>query len=306
MKTLSFNPSAFCGAALLALIGSFTAVHATVLVSTDFDEGYTANTALFGQSGSSDIGLSGTFTQGASSATATVRNSTDTGRDLTYNVSGGGVISGGSHSVDISQTAGGVQDIFHRSLSSDVNSQSLFMRVVIRPETALNGNTFFRFYVTPDVPLSSVIGGAGGAAFGLRDAYSTSPGANAMMNNGTTTFSANTAADILTGGAANLLVAEFNWNGSAYDSVSIWVNPTASDSESPLATIAVTPFVPTSLSVMGLGIGNFNDGQTIAIDSFAIGTTWNDMVAIPEPSAGYMLLAFLLCATVFLRKRRSH
>jgi hypothetical protein len=73
-----------------------------------------------------------------------------------------------------------------------------------------------------------------------------------------------------------------------------------------LATIAVTPFVPTSLSVMGLGIGNFNDGQTIAIDSFAIGTTWNDMVAIPEPSAGYMLLAFLLCATVFLRKRRSH
>ncbi len=261
-----------------------SASFASVLVGVDFDSGYVAG-SLIGQSGSSDVGLSDAFSSGAASATATVVSSSAGGSDLTYVVQGGGTISGGANCVNVSGAYGVTQDVFHRALGSNISGRPLYMRVVIRGETPITNSTFFRFYLAPAAPASNAMGGTGGAAFGLRDASGavSPPGANAMMNNGTTSFSANTGAGVLTTGAVNLLVAKFNWNSitGKYDRVSIWVNPSAAASETPLASIDVTPFAPGALSVIGLGIINFGNGQTIAMDSLAIGTRWTDVVPGP-------------------------
>jgi hypothetical protein len=279
---------------LLGMAYSFSPIQAAILVNADFDTGYATGT-LIGQSGSSDAGLAGSFAVGAITATGTVVNSTDTGRDLTYTVSGGGTISGGSHSVNIAGALGVSQDVFHRTLSSDIKGQSLFMRVVVRPESAINAPTYLRFYLTPAAPPTGTLGGLNGIKFGLHGtgpATGLGPSAEATLHhfNGND-YSAYTSPGALAAGVASLFVAKFNWNAELgkYDSVSIWVNPTASASESPLATATVLPFTPTSLSVMGLGIANFHTSQMIAIDSYAVGTQWADVVpTLPDPNLVFL------------------
>jgi hypothetical protein len=237
--------------------------------------------------------LTDAFISGAATATATVVSSNADGSDLTYVVQGGGTITAGVNCVHVSGAYGVTQDVFHRTLGSNISGRPLYMRVVIRGESPITNSTFFRFYLAPAAPASNAMGGTGGAAFGLRDASGgvNPPGANAMMNNGTTSFSANTGAGILTAGAANLLVAKFNWNSTTgkYDRVSIWVNPSAAASETPLATIDITPFTPGSLSVIGLGIINFGTGQIIAMDSLVIGTQWTDVVpGLPDANLAFV------------------
>lgn len=279
---------------------SITPVRATVLMNADFDSTYNTG-ALVGQSGTSDVGLLGSFAAGASTANATVTNSTD----LSYSVVGGGTISGGSHSVIVSNSAGTTQDVFNRALSSNVTGQTLYLRMVIDPLNNVNDSTFLRFYLTPTAPATTAMGGPGGGGLGLRGGGSSSlPAVGGTLNS----VSATSGAGLLTMNQANLVVAAFNWNSTSnlYDSVSVWVNPTATALGTPTATntLGASTFAPTSLSVIGLGIINFNATESIAVDSFVIGTQWTDVVTVPEPVT-WLLLVGGLCALVIWRKRES-
>ncbi len=110
----------------LATIASASLAHATVLVNTDFDTGYTAGASLNGQSGSGDVGLAGTWT--ATNGITVVNGG------LTYNVVGGGMIQGGANAMQYSYSGiGTVTNPVSRGLSPTVNSSTIYMRMVIQP-----------------------------------------------------------------------------------------------------------------------------------------------------------------------------
>ena len=292
MQTHPSKLSLFCATTLLAVAGSLGGLHATVLVSSDFDTGYTADAVLSGQSGGGDVGLSGTYSASTASLGVNVRNADFVGINTTYNVSGGGTISGGSHYVLLDNFTAVPAIGYTRNLASGIGGQTLYSRVVLVPKDGFNTDTFILFGLDHSGPdnASAIVG--------------ISPdGSNAVASSALNGTFAPFAGGTLANDAAYLLVARFNWDGSGYTSVDTWLNPTATDFNTPDATQAITGYAPTFNSI-SLKVANVSNGKYFGMDSLAVGTAWSDVVAIPEPST-WAMLAFSAGAGLLLRRRRA-
>jgi len=98
-------------------------------------------------------------------------------------------------------------------------------------------------------------------------------------------------------------------SGGDYDRVDYWVNPTATDMLTPDGTYSVTPSGLTTDAFSQIGLFyNLIETGTVAVNIGAIagGTAWEDVVAVPEPHVGALLLMGLggLAMVRFLRQRR--
>jgi hypothetical protein len=286
---------------LLSLASSLALLspsYGTVLVNLDFDEGYTADAVLAGQSGSSDQGLAGTFSGGALSSTATVIAATGSD-DLSYAVSGGGTISSGSHVLRFESSAPGPETVFTRSLSAPL-TETVYVRLVINPvNPADNSSTYLNFFInSSSMPNGDYdrIGGTGLGVFG--NGAGVSPGAGIGDN-----FFANERAlsGSFTTGTPSLLVARFNYtDGMGYTSADFFFNPAAGT----VTADASANFAPgvTSLTTIGLAVANLSAASGAPIydfDSFAVGTSWSDVVPVPEPASAVLILGGLLTTGVF-------
>lgn len=91
---------------------------------------------------------------------------------------------------------------------------------------------------------------------------------------------------------------------SAYDRVSLWVNPGAWQSEQPLVTAQGTGIA--SITHVGLRTANLDAGDALLFDELRLGTTWNDVVplAVPVPSAAWAGIALLGLIPGIRRTRR--
>jgi hypothetical protein len=81
--------------------------------------------------------------------------------------------------------------------------------------------------------------------------------------------------------------------GNVYDRFSLWVNPGAWQSDTPLVTAQGTGIA--SITHVGLRTANLDAGDALVFDELKLGTTWNDVVplAVPTPSAAYAGIALL-------------
>lgn len=268
-----------------------TASYGSVLVSTGFDSGYTVGN--IDTQSPTDTGMTGAYTvTNTSVASVNVVSSATTGYDLTYNVVGGGTISSGSNVATFKTDSGAAQTIFSRNLSTPITGQSVYLRYVIKPITAsVSGSD--------DIGLTLAASGI----YGLGEAAPSGGGSKAgiMMEWGNYA----TGGTALTSGAANLLVAELIWDGTRYSQAKFWLNPTAGSSGTADGTTAVNTSGPTSLTTFALKSANMTQYTEYAFDSVVLGTTWADVVAVPEPSTYAMLFAGVAMLLIGSRKRRS-
>jgi len=97
----------------------------------------------------------------------------------------------------------------------------------------------------------------------------------------------------------NLIVFRYEFNGASNDTMSVWLNPTSAADIASISTTTQANFVlnnPVFRSV--------NANGSLVFDEIRFGTTFADVVPIPEPSTAVMLLGGV-GALLFRRHRRA-
>lgn len=268
----------------MAVIGAFSSIQGSVLVSTDFDSGYTVGN-LDAQS-PTNVGLTGNFT---ASSLATVVSATGT-YDLTYNVAGGGTISSGANVLKIaSQPSGAATTLFTRSFATAITGQNVYFSYLLKnTDTNYNDNLDFGLTLTADGQNNRGLGvwapNGGGGKAGYMFGWGTNVGSTALP------------------AGSNLLVVELIWDGSKYATANFWLNPSTTSSDTPDATSNAGS--ATSLSSINMWSANYTSGA-FAIDNITVGTQWSDVVAVPEPTTWVMMVSGLGMLVGCQRFRRS-
>ncbi|WP_043589032.1 PEP-CTERM sorting domain-containing protein [Geminisphaera colitermitum] len=304
--------------ALAALCLPVLPAAAVILVQTDFDTGYTTG-SIHGQSGTTDTGLSGTWTvaQGTDSGTpATYQkdlgNFTIVNGGLSYSVSGGGIINGGSNALQYTYgTASSANNGAYVSLGSNINSD-IYVRFLLNVPTpaALSSASLFLW-------LSNASGSNHLAAHPGAGIYTTGLAAGLAAQayqNSDSAINSRTESYPVTATTTYLVVAKISKVGDSvtkYNSASIWVNPAYGDASTPDSSVTGTGTNITSINTIGFQFQNMTStgSPEYLIDGLVIGTTWADVMPapVPEPSTCAALagLAALALTLIRRRKRRS-
>ena len=90
-------------------------------------------------------------------------------------------------------------------------------------------------------------------------------------------------------------VSKSGANGSNYDTIRFWMNPSYGDLGTPVGTVT-HDINRSELSMLGLRIINNEQDNVYQVDNIVVGTEWADVVAVPEPSP----LAFVSVGTMLL------
>ncbi len=88
--------------------------------------------------------------------------------------------------------------------------------------------------------------------------------------------------------------------------MNFWVDPAYSDSGTPDATATDATGTIANATFFGFAFNNTTTGAQYRFDSIAIGTTWNDVVPVPEPSVAWMAAAGLMSSLFFRRRSVRH
>jgi hypothetical protein len=245
-------------------------IHASVLVQSSFDAGFGTG-ALGAQPGiqgsANDIGFSGNYIYSPCAADSggggyfNIIPATGT-FNLSYTVSGGGSIPSGVNAVDLKTSCISAGTSASRPLGTSITGQDVYASIVVKPIAAGGSSSTDLIFTLGAGSASSPFFGIMNqkAAAGLYGVYSSS------------TASSTTS---VTSSIPYLLVAQFVWNASTskYDTVKLWLNPTASSAGTPNATVTDTAHAFASFNAVGLFTTNMTTNSEYAFDSLVIGTT---------------------------------
>lgn len=257
--------------------------HAALLTYDGFED-YTVGTGLSG--GSQGTGWTSNWTADVAATTQT--------KSL---VDGNGLVDGGVKALRMMPTTN--QSDLGNFMSRNFASQSgdLYISFLIRHENGIGNDDFYNFQVTNGLTGNTAaamgvgIRNAGGSPFFARVGSSSS----GQTTNATTNAAINTT---------YLLVAKFSKDGSAnYNRVDLFINP-SSTAEPGMASATATSNVTGLTSLSTFTVRNFQPeaNDTLFFDELRIGTSFADVLPVPEPSSA-MLLLFSATAFVFRRRR---
>ena len=263
---------------------------AVPLVEEDFSY---AVGELNGQSGG--FGFSGAWT-----ASLGPTQVVDPGTPLSYAVPGGPLIDGGNRALLVEGTTNG-DNILFRSLASPILADEIYVGFLFQVRTGSVGDNDFSVFwhdnaatgshtAVPNIGLKGNEGVGGGATSDLMARIDLA---------GPTAYSTN-----ITVGQTYYVVGRLSKSapGAAnpFDRFALWVDPTAVD-PTPDATSAFTGSIA-SFGMLGMRTANLDLDDDLYFDGVRYGTTWNDVVLVPEPATG-ALLALGLAALAALRRR---
>lgn len=100
-------------------------------------------------------------------------------------------------------------------------------------------------------------------------------------------------------GTIGLFVFRYDFNAAGNDTLSVWLNPTSA-SDTAAITATQTDFILNNLMIR-----NANGSTAPVYDEIRFGTTFADVVPIPEPTT-WALIAGSLTALVVFRRRRTN
>ena len=167
---------------------------------------------------------------------------------------------------------------------SGVSSGSLYGSVLLSsPDfTAAGTRVLMEFGPTTSDPFRIQQNG-GGANFEITD----------LSNNNLGTGS------LAASGSDVLLVWRMDFGaGSANDDITVWMSPT-SESSSSISLSSTRDIAFDRLTMRGVGASN-----DYTYDEIRFGTTFNDVVPVPEPSAVALMFSAIATGVVFVRRRR--
>jgi hypothetical protein len=279
-----------CCAALLCWALSLVNSQASLLLSEDFNY---ATGSLNGRNGGT--GFSEPWT--ATTAGVEIRSG-----GLTYTRADGYTYDGGSGRL---QLTGNSDDCAHRAFSA-YSGSDLYISMLMKVSGTLQDNDFgaawFNNTGGPGFGLKANQGGGGSGTSGTYDLF-----ARAVHNGdgpGSATFYQNLTID-----QTYLLVVRYSKSaGAEYKTADLWVNPTYASSRFPNASLEQSglPDMSTSVSSLGFRTANLDSDDIVSYDMFRMGTTWDDVVPIPEPSVGsLMMLALAMGIWRMLRNHRT-
>ncbi len=266
---------------LVAGIGLVQKASASVLASDDFNS-YTAATALTGGGGGTGWGVNLWSAPSAGSVLATVNSYL------------------GDNKVDMSLTGTSSQIVGSRLLGAPIQQTFYASFVVSYSGVGTNvfdvNDTFGLILSDLTVPSTSVAGNV--LNFGLRGGS-----ANAFGIRGGTATGGSTTGGALTANTDYFLVAKLTYSvDGKFDKGELWVNPAPGYETAPGATMSLTA---------GTGVGAVNSvyfrqaanevGDTYTFNNLILATDWNDIVPVPEPMSGAILV--MGGVAVWLRRR---
>ena len=105
-----------------------------------------------------------------------------------------------------------------------------------------------------------------------------------------------------TTGQTHLLLAKLEFDASGNDNISFWVNPNLSTGESGLGT-ANTASANIGIGLTGIGVSAQSGSDYL--DALRVGTTFDSVTIIPEPSTYAAIFGILVIGIVLVRRRFS-
>jgi hypothetical protein len=250
---------------------------------------------LNGQSG-------GTGFSGAWTASPGPTQVIDPGTPLSYAVPGGGLVDGGNRALLVEGTSNG-DNILFRSLASPIAADVVFVSFLFQIRSGTVGDNDFAVVwhdnaatgshtSTPNIGLKGNEGVGGGA---------TNDFVARIDLNGPSAYSTNIAI-----GQTYFVVGRLSKStpGAAnrFDRFALWIDPSAVD-PTPDATSAFTGSL-TSFGMLGVRSANLDADDDVLFDNVSYGTTWSDVVPVPEPDTA-LLLALGLAALARSSQPRS-
>jgi hypothetical protein len=249
---------------------------------------------LNGQSGGS--GFSGAWT--ASTGPTQV---VDPGTSLSYAIPGGALVDGGNRALLVEGTSNG-DNILFRSLSSPIAADEIYVGFLFQFRSgSLGDNDFSIFWhdsaatgthtAVPNIGLKVNEGGGATNDFVAR-----------IDLNGPSAYSTNIAIG-QTYFVVGRLFKSTPGAGNVYDRFALWVNPAAVD-PTPDATSVFTGAIA-SFGMLGMRSANLDADDDLLFDSVRYGTTWSDVVPVPEPGTGPLLALGMTALAAGRRAQRG-
>lgn len=283
MKALSFTRVAsLCLASTLGLDLAAGTSLAAPLATESFT--YDVGAGLGGQNGGT--GWAGAWVDTAPGSADQI---VDPNPNLNHSVNGGGSVLGGDRAL---RHSGNSDTAAYRELSSAVASADVYVSFLLRFDGGITTDDFAAFWLAPSANGNHVdrpnIGIKANLGPGGSDIF-------ARLYLGGEEYDSVQLAI----GETYLVVGHLSMTAGAshYNVFDLWVNPDFGDASSPDASAADSADTSnniTSFTYVGLRSVNLGPSDVVLFDELRIGTTWADVVPVPEPATILLLGAGLL------------
>jgi hypothetical protein len=256
-----------------------SSLQAGVLVATSF-EGYTSGSELSGALSAKpgDVGLSTTGGWNESNAAASW---VVTGKTMSYSVSGGGVINGGSQA--LLWQGDNNKRYSYIPLNTAITAKDFYFRCLVEADGTLNNGATAQLALERTGAEMKYHSGGG---LSIRP-----PGqSDFFVSNQTTTSSIFFGGSDIASGTTHLVIGKFTWDSvnNKYSQVSLWADPAfVQGAPSVTQSMILTVTSVSDLIVHG-GLNGAADPKTqLYVDAIVYGDTWEDV--IPEPATMSLL-----------------
>ena len=278
----------------------FPGIGSAATLASETFESY-ATGALSGQGGGAVDGWGGNWGPSITNPRADVVDTTS--NPLVYPIPGGATINGESNAMEVQLTGGATTALCARRQLLTPIAETFYVGYLVRyvgTGTWAGANNTFTLHLGTNATQSAVFN------FGIRGNGDTTANEFVLRyGTGAPVTGASTGGQVVNG-TDYFLVARMNYAGGLFTSANMWLNPSAIDdvdTPSGDASLTFTASFANPISHIFFREAVLEADDVLRADEIRIGTTWGDVVPVPEPGSVTLLSLGAAALWIF---RRSH